>query len=95
MRPGGRSAVLRADRPVTARAERPVSAWAERQAGRRAARPEIVMTHDYPPLTGGGLALGVRELAGLLQAGHDARVRILSSRLADPAADDRQRPRAG
>jgi glycosyltransferase involved in cell wall biosynthesis len=49
------------------------------------------MTHDYPPLTGGGLALGVRELAGLLRAGHDVRVRILSSRLADHAADDRQR----
>jgi len=52
-------------------------------------RPEIVMTHDYPPVTGGGLAIGVRELAGLLCARHN--VQVLSSRLADHAADDRQR----
>lgn len=58
-------------------------------AGSRAERPVIVMTHDYPPLTGGGLALGVRELAGLLGSGHE--VRVLTSRLVDHAADDRRR----
>lgn len=52
-------------------------------------RPEIVMTHDYPPLTGGGLAIGVRELAGMLCGTCD--VHVLSSRLADHAADDRRR----
>jgi len=50
------------------------------------------MTHDYPPLTGGGLALGVRELAELLADDHD--VLVLSSRLSDHFADDRRRLRA-
>jgi glycosyltransferase involved in cell wall biosynthesis len=46
------------------------------------------MTHDYPPVTGGGLAVGVGELVSLLRSGHD--VRVLTSRLADHAADDRR-----
>lgn len=54
-----------------------------------AERPRIVMTHDYPPLTGGGLAIGVRELAGLLCA--ENRVHVITSRLSDHAADDRHR----
>ena len=45
------------------------------------------MVHDYPPLTGGGLAIGVMELACSLRA--DFRIRVLSSRLADHFADDR------
>jgi len=65
---------------------RPVPA-ADRPA--RAA-PVIVMMHDYPPLTGGGLAIGVSELATLLCPGRS--VHVLSSRLADHAADDRHRP---
>jgi len=48
----------------------------------------IVMVHDYPPLTGGGLALGVRELADLLSVDHD--VCVLSSRWRDHFADDRR-----
>jgi hypothetical protein len=54
------------------------------------AGPVIVMIHDYPPLTGGGLAIGVSELATLLCPGRS--VHVLSSRLADHAADDRHRP---
>jgi glycosyltransferase involved in cell wall biosynthesis len=52
-------------------------------------RPTILMTHDYPPITGGGLALSVGELARL--ASDDCRVLVLSSRLADHFADDRGR----
>ena len=55
----------------------------------RAARPLVVMAHDYPPLTGGGLALGVRELVRLL--GDELRFRVVSSRLVDHFADDRRR----
>ena len=55
----------------------------------QAGRPLVLMAHDYPPLTGGGLALGVRELARLL--GDELRFRILSSRLVDHFADDRSR----
>jgi glycosyltransferase involved in cell wall biosynthesis len=50
-------------------------------------RSTIVMAHDYPPLTGGGLALDVRELAELVASDHD--VVVLSSRLRDHFADDR------
>ena len=56
-------------------------------AGR--ARPVVLMAHDYPPLTGGGLALAVGELARLLRADFD--FRVLSSRLVDHFADDRGR----
>ena len=52
------------------------------------ARATIVMTHDYPPLSGGGLALGVRELTRLLAGDHH--VLVLSSRLTDHFADDRR-----
>ena len=55
----------------------------------RADRPLVLMAHDYPPLTGGGLALGVGELARLL--GDEFCFRILSSRLVDHFADDRRR----
>jgi glycosyltransferase involved in cell wall biosynthesis len=51
------------------------------------------MVHDYPPVTGGGLALGVRELAGLLD--DEFRFTILSSRLVDHFADDRADPTLG
>jgi glycosyltransferase involved in cell wall biosynthesis len=47
------------------------------------------MTHDYPPFTGGGLALSVRELADLLAVDHD--VEVLSARSHDHFADDRGR----
>jgi len=50
------------------------------------------MTHDYPPLSGGGLALNVRELADLLVREYD--VTVLSARLRDHFADDRTRCRA-
>lgn len=47
------------------------------------------MVHDYPPLSGGGLALGAREITAAL---HDEFVfRILSSRSRDHFADDRER----
>ncbi|HLK00489.1 MAG TPA: glycosyltransferase family 4 protein [Streptosporangiaceae bacterium] len=50
-------------------------------------RPALVMTHDYPPATGGGLAAAVRELAELLAPGYS--VLVLSSRSRDHATDDR------
>lgn len=51
------------------------------------------MLHDYPPLTGGGLAIGVRQLADMLCPRYT--VQVLSSRLADHAADDRCRALPG
>lgn len=48
------------------------------------------MVHDYPPLTGGGLAVGVRELARLLE--DEFQFTILSSRLVDHFGDDRGDP---
>jgi glycosyltransferase involved in cell wall biosynthesis len=48
------------------------------------------MVHDYPPLTGGGLAVGVKELARLLE--DEFRFTILSSRLVDHFGDDRKDP---
>ena len=56
---------------------------------RQQSRPLVLMAHDYPPLTGGGLAVGVRELARLL--GGELRFRVVSSRLVDHFADDRRR----
>jgi glycosyltransferase involved in cell wall biosynthesis len=50
-------------------------------------RRTVLMMHDYPPLTGGGLALNVRELADLLAQKYD--VIVLSARLQDHFADDR------
>jgi glycosyltransferase involved in cell wall biosynthesis len=55
----------------------------------RERRGSVVMTHDYPPLSGGGLALNVRELADLLAKEYD--VTVLSARLRDHFADDRSR----
>jgi glycosyltransferase involved in cell wall biosynthesis len=52
-------------------------------------RPNVVMLHDYPPWSGGGLAIASRELALLLQ--RSFQFRILTSRLADHFADDRPR----
>ena len=52
-----------------------------------AARTRVVMVHDYPPLTGGGLALSVRDLAALLAERFE--VRVCSARMADHFADDR------
>jgi 1,2-diacylglycerol 3-alpha-glucosyltransferase len=49
----------------------------------------VLMTHDYPPCTGGGLALAARELARLLDADGVGRPEILSSRLHDHFTDDR------
>jgi len=49
-------------------------------------RATVLMLHDYPPVTGGGLALSVRELASLVRDELD--VYVLSSRLADHFADD-------
>lgn len=52
-------------------------------------RPTVLMAHDYPPFTGGGLALAACELARLL---HDEfSFRVLSSRAVDHFADDRGR----
>lgn len=51
-------------------------------------QPLILALHDYPPATGGGLALAARDLNQLLQ--HRCRSVILSSRLKDHFADDRQ-----
>jgi glycosyltransferase involved in cell wall biosynthesis len=45
------------------------------------------MAHDYPPWSGGGLALAVRELAGIVAGEHH--VTVLSARLRDHFADDR------
>lgn len=50
-------------------------------------QPALVMTHDYPPATGGGLAIAVRELAELLAPRYS--VLVLSSRSRDHATDDR------
>ena len=52
-------------------------------------RPDVVMLHDYPPWSGGGLAIALRELALLLR--RSFKFRILTSRLADHFADDRRR----
>ena len=70
--------------PATAQHARTAASWA---------RPTILMIHDYPPITGGGLSIGVQELATQL----DDRFRfvVLSSRLADHFADDRPRLRSG
>jgi glycosyltransferase involved in cell wall biosynthesis len=47
------------------------------------------MVHDYPPLTGGGLALGVQDIAAELD---DVLIfHVLSSRARDHFADDRSR----
>jgi|GEM_PF-1655669 len=46
----------------------------------------LLMLHDYPPITGGGLALSVRNLASVLEP--DFRTIVLSSRLTDHFADD-------
>jgi glycosyltransferase involved in cell wall biosynthesis len=56
-------------------------------SGRR--HPVVLMAHDYPPLTGGGLALGVREIAAALQ--DEFVFRVLSSRRRDHFADDGDR----
>jgi glycosyltransferase involved in cell wall biosynthesis len=50
------------------------------------------MAHDYPPFTGGGLALGVREIVAAL--GDEFSFRIVSSRSHDHFADDRHRLRS-
>jgi glycosyltransferase involved in cell wall biosynthesis len=52
-------------------------------------RGRLLMVHDYPPVTGGGLALGTLELVRLVQ--HERRCLVLSSRLVDHFADDRSR----
>ena len=49
--------------------------------------PTLLMVHDYPPLTGGGLALSVRDLTSFLES--HVRCETLSSRLFDHYADDR------
>ncbi len=49
----------------------------------------ILMVHDYPPVTGGGLALAVQELARLF--GDEFRFLVRTSRLVDHFADDRGR----
>jgi glycosyltransferase involved in cell wall biosynthesis len=53
------------------------------------AEPVVLMLHDYPPITGGGLAIAVQDLVRFF----DGRFRFLvhSSRLVDDFADDRQR----
>jgi glycosyltransferase involved in cell wall biosynthesis len=53
----------------------------------------ILMVHDYPPITGGGLAVAVQELSRLLQAGFC--FTILTSRLTDHFADDRPHANGG
>lgn len=52
----------------------------------------MVMTHDYPPFRGGGLALNVRELAEALAQAQAYDVTVLSARLRDHFADDRAGP---
>ena len=52
--------------------------------------PLVLALHDYPPATGGGLALAARDLSQLLE--HRCRSVVLSSRLRDHFADDRQCP---
>jgi glycosyltransferase involved in cell wall biosynthesis len=93
MRPIGRSSEPRTARhrlsPGPKRAQRgPVKGMTVRPSAARP-RPLLLMAHDYPPLTGGGLALAVQELAQHLRK--DFRVRVLSSRLVDHFADDRRR----
>jgi glycosyltransferase involved in cell wall biosynthesis len=56
---------------------------------RQQRRAQLLMVHDYPPLTGGGLALGALELVRLVQ--DERRCLVLSSRLVDHFADDRAR----
>ncbi|WAZ27269.1 glycosyltransferase family 4 protein [Streptomyces cinnabarinus] len=50
------------------------------------------MVHDYPPLSGGGLALAALDLAALLADRYE--FRIVSARSRDHFADDRGRLRA-
>jgi glycosyltransferase involved in cell wall biosynthesis len=49
----------------------------------------MLMVHDYPPFTGGGLAIAVRELAAELR--EEFAFRVLSSRSLDHFADDLDR----
>jgi glycosyltransferase involved in cell wall biosynthesis len=50
-------------------------------------RPLLLMCHDYPPWTGGGLAGAVGDLTRLLH--DDYEIVVVSSRLVDHFADDR------
>ena len=52
-------------------------------------RTKVLMLHDYPPITGGGLALSVRELSSNLR--NDFQCLVLTSRLADHFSDDRRK----
>ena len=52
----------------------------------------ILFVHDYPPLSGGGLAMHVLESAEALSGTYE--VRIISSRLNDEFADDRSHIRS-
>lgn len=52
-------------------------------------RALIVMCHDYPPLTGGGLAGSVNDLSELLA--EDFEVVVITARLFDHFADDRDK----
>jgi glycosyltransferase involved in cell wall biosynthesis len=53
-------------------------------------QPLLLALHDYPPVTGGGLALAARDLSRVLEPSF--RTVILSSRLKDHFADDRRSP---
>jgi glycosyltransferase involved in cell wall biosynthesis len=57
-----------------------------------ARRPMLLMCHDYPPLTGGGLAAAVNDLSRLLE--NDYEVTVVSARLVDHFADDRTHSRS-
>ena len=52
-------------------------------------RPVVLMVHDYPPFSGGGLALGVRQIVAALD--DEFAFRVVSSRAHDHFADDRAR----
>lgn len=45
----------------------------------------VLMLHDYPPVSGGGLALSVLDLTSCLPG---SRYAVLSSRFIDHYADD-------
>lgn len=50
---------------------------------------KILLIHDYPPCTGGGLAINVRDLARSLE--HEFKCKIITSRINDDFADDAHR----
>jgi len=63
----------------------PIAPHVERCA-REIDMKKVLFIHDYPPFSGGGLAINVLELASFLSEKHECK--IMTSRLRDHFADD-------